>query len=382
MTPDRTQRPTWAEIDLDALAFNYHSIRDFVGRNVEFMAVVKADAYGHGAARCAKRLEHEGADWFAVATIEEGVELRNAGIESPILILGGVWPGQGELFIRHRLTPTLFTVGQLEELERAAGRVAEPIAIHIKIDTGMGRVGFRHDHVAEIVGNLPRFPNLRVEGLMTHFATADDLDSDFTDIQMERFRGAVDLFKRSGIEPKYTDMANSPAAIGVPGSRAGLVRIGGILYGLGDDVLPRNIDKPDLRPVMSLHSRIAQLRAVPAGESIGYDRTYRTERGSRIATIPIGYHDGLRRGLSNRGRVIVNGKPAPIAGRVSMDWTTIDVTDVPEAAEGDHVTIIGRDGAASITAADIAAELSTISYEVTCGIGSRVPRIYTNGDDK
>lgn len=380
MHTDFPHRPTWAEIDLDALAFNMHSVRRFVGENVDCMAVVKADAYGHGAIECARRLEAEGTSIFAVATLEEGIELRDTGITNTILVLGGLWPGQTPLFLDHHLTPVLFTLEQAEEMNAAAAERGRQMNIHIKIDTGMGRVGFRWDGFAEVAERLSKLTSLNIDGMMSHFAVADDLAAnDFTNTQLSRFDEAVKIAASLGTHPTYIDMANSPGAVAHSNARLGLVRLGGVLYGLGGDVLPAGIDVPKLKPVMSLRSRIAMIKTVSNGESIGYGRTFIAERDSVIATVPIGYHDGLSRALSNKGRFIINGKFAPVVGRVSMDWTTVDVTDIPKASVGDLVTIIGKENECEIKAEDHAKLTDTISYEITCGIGPRVPRIYLGG---
>lgn len=375
MTPNQPARPTWTEIDLDALAFNLRSIRRFIGEAVPIMAVVKADAYGHGAVECTKRLEHEGIDWFGVALPEEGEELRNAGIGKPILCFGN-WAGQEVMMLRHKLTPVVFQFERLAAFNRIAAESGDKIKVHVKIDTGMGRVGVRADDATEFAAELKRFAHIEVEGLMTHFASADEVVSEQTDLQMRRFADAVAAFQQHGFRPTYLDMANSPGAVVHPKSRGTMVRIGGLLYGLGGDVLPKGFAGPELRPVLSLHTRISFLKQVPAGTTIGYGATFVTKRESRIATLPIGYHDGYPRSLSNKGRVLVNGTLAPIIGRVSMDWTTIDVTDIPEVNIGDQVKLIGLQGDSVITAEDIAALADTISYEITCSINSRVRRQY------
>lgn len=370
------QRPTWAEIDLDSLAFNLRSARQFIGSDIACMAVVKADAYGHGAPACAARLKQEGVEWLAVATLEEGGELRDSGVDGPILVLGGTWPRQEDTFLDLELTPTVFRVDQAVSFNEAAAARAVTASIHIKIDTGMGRVGFRPDEIEGVLNALAGLDHINVEGLMTHFAVADDLgESDFTRGQIAAFDTIVGQFRERGHDPKYLDIANSPGAVAHPGSRSNLVRLGGILYGLGGDVLPAGVDKPELRPVMSVRTRIAQIKRHLQGETIGYGRTFTAERNSRIALIPIGYHDGYRRSLSNRANVLVHGQIARVVGRVSMDWTAIDITDVPEAEIGDTVTVIGADGGHSITAEDLAGTVGTISYEITCGISRRVPRI-------
>ncbi len=376
-----SQRPTWAEINLDNLAFNFHSVKEFVGGSVRVMAVVKADAYGHGAVVCARRLEAEGVDWFGVALPEEGVELRRAGVRKLILCLGGFWDGQETLALNYNLTPVIFQLEKAAILNRAAEDRGTDIAIHVKIDTGMGRVGVRYDAVAEFADGLKSFGHLRVEGLMTHFAAADDLaQNEFTDLQIQRFNRAVEIFREKGFNPAYFDLANSPGAVAHPASRGNMVRLGGVLFGLGGDVLPDGIEKPELRPVLSLHTRIAHLKTVPAGETIGYGRTFTTGHDSVIATIPIGYQDGYSRSLSNTGRAIVGGSYAPIAGRISMDWTMLDVGEIKGVNVGDEVVLIGEQNGKRITAEEIAASRGTISYEITCGIGRRVPRVYIPRD--
>ncbi len=375
MTEQIHNRPTWAEIDLDKLAFNFHSSKNFIGTGIKYMAVVKADAYGHGAVECSKRLEAEGIDWLGVAIAEEGIELRKAGINTPILCLGGFWAGQEEILLDHNLTPVVFQLEQAKLLNNAAAKRSTCADVHIKIDTGMGRVGVRFDGVEEFVEGLQNFTHLNIDGIMSHFAAADNLaENDFTQLQEKRFEESITIFTKSGFHPQFTDIANSPGAVCHPESRGNMVRLGGILYGLGGDVLPQEIDKPELRPILGLYSQITHIKHVGAEETLGYGRTFTTERESIIATLPIGYHDGYSRSLSNRGRVIVNGAFVPVVGRVSMDWIIIDITDVPDTLIGDKAIIIGSDGERSITAEEIAGELDTISYEVTCGINRRVQK--------
>ena len=370
-------RPTWTEINLDNLAFNFRSVKKFVGANLEYMAIVKADGYGHGAVECAKKLEHAGIDWFGVALPEEGLELRKNGIKNPILCLGSFWSGQENLLLEHDLTPVIYRLDIAEKFNLAAEEKKIIADIHIKIDTGMGRIGVRFDEVSDFAESLKKFTNLRVEGIMTHFATADNLrENDFTNKQIKRFDEAVKIFEEKGFRPVYKDLANSPAAVAHQNSRGNLVRIGGILYGLGDDVLPKEIEKPLLKPVLSLHTRITQLKKVPKGETLGYSRTFTTKRDSLIATIPIGYQDGLSRGLSNQGRVLINGNFAPVVGRISMDWTILDVTDVQDVKVDDEVILIGEQNNLKITAEELAKLTDTISYEITCGINRRVTRKY------
>lgn len=373
-------RPTWAEINLENLAANFHAIKQRVGTDVKVMPMVKADAYGHGAVICAKRLEREGADWFGVATPEEGIELREAGIRAPILSAGGFWGDQAGLCIQHRITPVVYRLDMIHAIDEAARNAGERIDIHIKVDTGMGRLGVRFDQLNDFVAGLPRFNNVRVDGILTHFAAADDAACQpLTHDQITRFRNAVDVFQTHGYTPTFQHLANSA---GIYGQRAGwgnMVRPGGALYGLWRDVLSLSVGDPKLLPVMSLHSRISLLKWVPPGETIGYGCTFEASRKSLIATLPIGYHDGYMRGLSNRANVIVRHVYAPVVGRVSMDLTLIDVTDIADVAVEDKVTLLGPDEPDSkltVNVEDLARIAGTLSYEVTCGISGRVPRIY------
>ncbi len=378
MSERTLHRPTWAEIDLENLSFNLDSVRKFIGQDIGCLAVVKANGYGHGAVECAIRLEADGVDWFGVALPEEGVELRNAGIRKPILCLGSFWQGQEELLLDYDLTPVIYRLDQAEWLNAAAKRKGLTANIHIKVDTGMGRIGVRFEEIDAFAEQVKSFTSLNVEGIMTHFAVADDLsENEFTGEQIRKLNESVDIFRDNGFRPKYVDMANSPGAIAHPESRGNMVRLGGVLYGLGGDVLPKDIEKPVLKPVLSLVTHIAHLKRVPPGSSFGYGRTFVTERDSLIATVPIGYQDGIPRVLSNRGRAIINGAFAPIVGRISMDWTIIDVTDVPGVRVDDRVVLIGEQNGLSITAEDLAAATDTISYETTCGIDRRVPRRYS-----
>lgn len=371
------QRPTWAEINLDNLSLNLESVRAFIGKDIACMAVVKANGYGHGAVECSRRLEADGVDWFGVALPEEGVELRNAGIRKPILCLGSFWHGQEDLLLEHDLTPVVYRLENAEWFDAAAKRKGRTVNIHVKVDTGMGRIGVRFEETVEFAEQLKRFSNLNIEGVMTHFASADNLaENEFTADQMRKLNESAEIFREKGFRPKYVDSANSPGAIAHPDSRGNMVRLGGVLYGLGGDVLPKDIDKPELRPVLSLMTQIAHIKSMPLGTSLGYGRTFVTDRNSLIATVPIGYQDGLPRSLSNCGRAIIKGTFVPIVGRISMDWTILDVTDIPCVKVDDRVVLIGEQGGLAIKAEDLAAETGTISYEITCGIDGRVPRRY------
>lgn len=375
-------RPTWAEIDLDALAHNFHVIRNQVGSDVKILAAVKADAYGHGAVECSHRLQKEGADWFGVALPEEGIELRKNGITKSILCLGGFWEGQQTACLQHKLTPVVYRLDMIESLNRAAGDAGVVAGVHVKIDTGMGRLGVRFDEVSEFCEALSRFKNVRVDGLMTHLASADDdAYQSFTRDQLKHFQQAVAVFRERGFTPDHIHAANSAGLFSLSESWGNMVRPGGTLYGFTRDVLPASVTAPQLKPVMSLYSRIMLLKKVRAGEKLGYGCTFETIHDSVIATAPIGYDDGFRRAFSNRGRVIVRGKYAPVVGRVSMDLTLLDVTEVQGVSLDDQVTLLGSDGDLWISAEEIAKLAGTISYEITCGISSRVPRKYLNKEE-
>lgn len=370
-------RPTWAEIDLGALAANFRIVKDQVGSDVNVMAVVKANAYGHGAVECARRLEAEGADWFGVALPEEGIELRQAGITKPILCLAGFWSGQATAVIERNLVPVVYRLDMIETLDRAArdrGMIAD---VHVKVDTGMGRLGVRFDEVPEFAVALKSFANIRVDGLMTHFAAADEPScGPLTRDQVQRFDNAVAAFREHGFAPTYQHLANSAAVFGQPAAWGNMIRPGGVLYGLWRDILAPADRDQNLRPVMSLHSRITLLKWVPQGETVGYGCTFEASRKTLVATIPIGYDDGYMRALSNRGHAIIRGVYATVIGRISMDLTLIDVTSVPDVQLDDEVILMGHDAGLAVTAEDLARTAGTLSYEVTCGIGGRVPRIY------
>lgn len=373
-----SRRPTWAEIDLNNLAANFSTIKQRVSPAARVMAVVKANAYGHGAVACARKLA--AADWFGVALPEEGIELRAAGIAQPVLCLGGFWPGQAAMCIQQKLTPVVYRLDMIESLNQAAADAGTVVDVHVKVDTGMGRLGIRFDQLSEFVGALAQFRHVRIDGLMSHLAAADDAACQpLTLDQIHRFEEAVTGFRDHGYRPTYLHLANSAGIFGHRSAWGNMVRPGGVLYGLWRDVLPLSTSDAALLPVMSLHSRITLLKWVPPGETIGYGCTFEASRRSLIATLPIGYHDGYMRGLSNRAHVIVRGVYAPVVGRVSMDLTLIDVTNVPGVEVDDQVTLLGwnRDHAQlKIAAEDLARIVGTLSYEVTCGVGERVPRVY------
>ena len=372
-------RPTWAEIDLNALAANFHLVKERVGPEVKIMAVVKANAYGHGAVQCARRLEQEGAGWFGVALPEEGIELRNAGISKPILCLAGFWRGQATACLERQLVPVVYRLEMIEELDRAARERKIVADVHVKVDTGMGRLGVRYDEVSPFAGALKKFENIRVDGFITHFAAADEPSCEpLTADQIRRFENAVAAFREQGFNPTFRHLANSAAIFSQPAAWGNMVRPGGVLYGLWRDILAPADRDPNFQPVMSVHSRISLLKWVPQGETVGYGCTFEASRKTLVATIPIGYDDGYLRALSNRGHAIIRGVYASVIGRISMDLTLIDVTNIPGVQVDDEVILIGQETRLSVTAEDIAKTAGTLSYEVTCGVSERVPRRYVS----
>lgn len=370
-------RPTWAEISLSALGQNYQTIKKRLTDKTQLMAVVKADAYGHGAVSCARTLSAAGADWFGVALIEEGIELREAGIIQPIFCLGGFWRGQAEQIIEHNLTTAIYRIDQAEELNARASESGAIAAFHLKVDTGMGRLGVPFDELREFASRLKSFNHTKLEGVFSHLADADNTQTDFTELQIARYEKAVSILREIGFDPRWRHLSASAGLHAYPQADCNLARAGATLYGLTRDVLSPNFPPLNVQPVMSLHSRIVMLKTVAAGQYLGYGRSFTTKRESRIATIPIGYADGFSRALSNRGRAIVRGNIAPVVGRVSMDLIMLDVTDVTNAELGDEIVLIGERDGLRISAEDLAEQTGTISYEIVTGISSRVPRVYS-----
>jgi alanine racemase len=379
LTPRRAEpassvRPTRAEIALGSLRHNLLALSRSAG--VPIWSVLKADAYGHGAKAVARTLERAGSAGVCVALIEEGIELREAGIMVPILVMGGHYGSAFAELIRNRLTPVISRVDQLVELAdevRFQGGPALPI--HIKLDTGMARLGVPHDDLPAFAATLAGLPELALDGVMTHFASAES-DAASVAHQLSRFEHGCGVLAAHGLVPARRHAANTAATIAHPGARFDLVRPGIGLFGLAPGV-----DNPlRLEPVMRVRTEIVALRTLQPGESVGYGATWTAARPSRIATIPMGYGDGLSRALSNRGHVLVRGRRAPIVGAVSMDMTSIDVSDVPGASVEDEVVVLGSQrgplGEATIGAEEIAKLAGTIAWEVLTAISRRVPRFY------
>ena len=373
-------RPTTAHIDLGALRHNLGQVRRQAGDR-EVIAIVKADAYGHGAVPVARALAAEGVTRFGVALVEEGRALREAGIRGEVLVLGGFVEDQAAEIVELGLTATIFHAGHADALNEAARRAGCAAPVHVKIDTGMGRLGFSPVAAPDAVAALARCAFLRIEGLMTHFADADLADPAYAREQVARFDAVAETVRRAGVRIPIRHAANSAAVMATSSWRSTMggplydaVRPGLMLYGARPG--PAVGAGVDLRPVLSLTTRILLLKRVPPGTPISYGRTFVTRRESLIAVLPIGYADGYPRALSNAGRVLVRGRAAPVVGRVCMDLTMVDATDVPDVGEGDEAVVIGAQGAAAITVEEVAAGAGTIAYEILCGIGPRVPRRY------
>jgi alanine racemase len=371
-----TLRPTRAEVSLDALEENLAWARRQTGGR-PLLAVVKANAYGHGAVEIARCLESAGVEHLAVALLEEARELRRHGVTLPILVMGALEPAQMPEIARIEATPAVFRSDQIEALERCAAEAGRRLPVHLKVDTGMGRLGARWDRCAALLDDLARRHHLELQGIFSHLATADDPASGLTALQIDRFARVAEAARERRLDPPLLHLANSAAVLDRPPAWLSMVRPGLLLYGYRPSTLLQ--DAP-LRPVLRLSTRIVLLKEIEAGDAVGYGATFVASRRSRIATLAAGYDDGVRRSLSNRGRFLVAGRPAPIVGRVSMDLTTLDVTGIPQAREGDEAVLIGGQGEAFQGADQVADDAGTISWEILCGIGWRVPRIYRRGD--
>jgi len=382
-------RPVWAEVRLGVLAGNLHAIKRHVnppsgGSRRKVLAVVKANAYGHGAVPVAKALGKAGADWFGVTCTAEGAELREAGIRQPILVLTGFWPGEEQRLIEHHLTPAITQCEQLRYLERAA-RAKDgkrgPIGFHLKIDTGMNRLGISPGDVDCFARALADCPHLRLDGTFTHFASSEVFTAEQTEQQEKLFSCALERLRALGVRPGIVHMANSAAMAARPSTWGDMVRPGAVLYGYHQfyDPPERKTEietKLALKPALSLRTRLISLRDVPEGQGVGYNARFIARRASRVAVLAAGYADGLLRTLSNRGRVIVRGQFAPLVGAISMDLAMVDVTGIQDARVGDVATIYGADGPAAQYASDVAHELGTVTSDILCALGRRVPRFY------
>jgi alanine racemase len=368
---DASLRPTRAEVLLDAIGHNLKVVQN-AAQGHKVLAVVKADAYGHGVVPVAQRLQAEGVDGFGVALAEEGIELREAGIDRAILVLNGISGGAHRDIIAAGLTPVLYEISEASAFDAISD--GRPIDVHLKVDTGMGRLGVPLGELTNFLRELRRFPSIRIAGLMTHLSTADT-DPAYVAEQVAGFAQAQGLVRRFGHEPAVLHVANSAALFRHPETHFDWVRPGLALYGYpGSD----SIDAP-LRPAMRWRTEVLRLRTLEPGESAGYGRSFRATSETLVATIPVGYGDGLLRSASNRGHVLIRGIRCPIVGNIAMDLTTVDVSDVPGVTIGDEAVLLGEQDGATLDARDLAVAAGTIPYEVLTNVSRRVPRIYLNG---
>jgi alanine racemase len=371
--------PTVADIDIAAFTHNVSAVRARLAAPCELMAVVKADAYGHGASPLAALALQAGATWLAIGRCDEGVQLRLHGIDAPILLLGPIWPDEIDALLAYRLTPVIGSVEEARLLQQHAKRRGQRVQVHVNIDTGMGRLGVQPQRLPALLHRMETLTHLHWQGVMTHMATADLPDPRILQAQWQRFCRAVQTLHDRGVTPCYHHAANSAALYRFPQTHGQLVRPGLALYGA------HPFDAPEadrLRPVLSWKTRLVRIETVASGCGISYGHTFVTSRRSRIGTLSVGYADGLCRRLSNVGEVLVRGRRAPLVGQITMDMCMIDVTDIPQAQIGDEVVLIGAQGGDRITVEAMASHCGQIPYEVFCGISARVPRRYVMSDNQ
>jgi alanine racemase len=375
---ERMIRPVWAEIDLAALRYNLTELRRVIGPGVDIMAVVKAEGYGHGATEIAKAACEWGVNWLGVALPEEGIALRRAGITAPILVFAVLQADQADVFLKYDLTPTVCLIEPVVALSREAVKAGRTVSVHLKVDTGMGRVGVSYREAAQVVKILEVIPGIKVEGVYSHLATADHADKEYARVQIQRFEAMAGNLKSQGLLPERLHLANSAAALELPQAYYSMVRPGIILYGLYPSA---EVDrsKISLKPVLSLKTKVIYWKRVKAGTGISYGQKYHTAKDTTIVTLPVGYADGWSRMLSHKADALIGGKRHPVVGTICMDQCMVDVGDDPVEI-GTEAVLIGSQGKECITADEIAAKLGTINYEVTCMISDRVPRVYINRD--
>src|SRR6202041_1251391 len=377
-------RPTWAEVSLVALRENFRTVQKHVGAGITVCAVVKADAYGHGAVECSRALEAEGASWLGVTSLDEAIPLREAGIQSNILLMTGFWRGEESEIVRLRLTPTVWEPWHIEALENASASGNVRQAVHLKVDTGMGRLGVSLDELPAMLKALAAAPHLVLEGLSTHLASSEIMDAPSVAEQERRFEKALHMVREAGFDPPLLHMANTSALISRRETWNNMVRPGVALYGyyLPFQRAGREVSGGTLRlavnPVLTWKTRILSMRHFAANQPLGYGGTYETQAPTHVAVLPVGYADGYNRQLSNRGRVIVRDHYAPIVGSISMDLTLVDVTGIPGIAVGDEVILLGTSDGLSVDALEHARLANSSPYEILCNISKRVPRKYGN----
>ncbi len=368
-------RPTWCEIDLNALRHNFSEVRRVAGE-AAILAVVKADAYGHGVEGVVPALIDAGVEQFGVALVEEGIALRQMGVRQPILVMGGAPPGSEAVILANDLCPILSELSSARRLNDAALAAGARLSFHLKVDTGMGRLGARSEQLDELLPALRDLQALEMVGVMSHLAVADEPELPFTAVQQQRFTKIESQVRQAGLSPRFWHLANSAGIFSLDLSAQTLVRPGIVLYGgLTGGFFDQAVSQ---KPVMHLVSHIAQLKKLAVGDTVSYGQRFTAERPTRVAAIPIGYADGYNRLLSNRGEMLIRGQRVPVAGTVCMDWILADVTDLEQVAVGDRVVLLGSDGDNCISAEEWAEKVGSITYEVFCGISKRVPRIYKN----
>ena len=374
---EQRNRPTWIEIDLQAVAHNVGRVIEMVGPKVDLLAVVKANACGHGAVEVARTALQSGAAWLGVACLSEAISLRNAGIKAPILVLGYTPDWQAAEAVRHGITTTVYSRQVVEALSRAAQDLDRTARVHVKVDTGMGRLGLMPEDVPPFMQDISQLPGVCVDGIFTHMSSADEADLSYTKWQLARFEQALTMLREHHCLPEHVHAANSAMTLRLSEAYYNMVRLGIAMYGLNPS--PEAPCPADFRPALAFKCQVAQVKRLPTGSCVGYGRTFRMERAGRIAVLPVGYADGFRRGPANWGEVLVHGIRVPIVGRVCMDQAMIDVTDVPSVRQGDEVVLIGKQGDETITVDDVARNLGTINYEVVSAILDRVPRVVREG---
>lgn len=372
-------RATRAEIDLQAFRHNFLNLRKYLGSQTRIMAVVKADAYGHGAIPCARVAVDCGANYLGVGVIEEGIEFRESGLAAPILILGSIFPDEAEDLVRHDLATILCTLPLAQALSKEAVKQNKTVSVHIKVDTGMNRLGVAPENLPGLLDDIRVLPNLKIDAVSTHFSSADDEDLSITQAQLEKFQTALNILQKDGVPMVHC--ANSSALFKFPESRFDMVRPGLILYGALpspslQSVLDREENLSPFQPVMQWRSQIILVKPIAKGQPVSYSGSFITQRDSLIATLPIGYADGLHRNLSNKMEVLIRGKRAPQIGKICMDMTLVDVTDIHGVQAGDEAVLFGKQGDQIISVEEVAVKAGTIPYEILCNVGKRVPRVY------
>ena len=372
-------RATRAEIDLQAFRHNFQNLRSHISPQTRIIAVVKADAYGHGALPCARVAVECGADYLGAGVIEEGIELRQSGLDAPILILGSIFPDEAEDLVRHDLATIVCTLPLAQALAKEAEKQNKTASVHIKVDTGMNRLGVLPENLPELLNQIRNLPNLKIEGVSTHFASADDEVISITQAQLKKFQASLAYLKQD--DRPLIHCSNTSALFKFPESHFDMVRPGLILYGALPStslqaVLSEKENLSPFKPVMQWKSRIILVKSIAKGQPVSYSGSFTTKRGSLIATLPVGYADGLHRSLSNKMDVLIRGKRAPQIGNICMDMTLIDVTEIQDVQAGDEVVLFGKQEGQTITVDEMATKSGTIPYEILCNIGKRVPRIY------